>query len=295
MNCAVESPVPLPASRLLVAALALGLLAAPAAFAATAPTRATHWMSLINPTHAAPTEMTVVVIPPGYYSTEAMVERTGWIGPNPLLSHPGTQAILEATDYWTWMIDQYEGQYPWLAQVSYTVKVLGVDATAEDLQDAEIIITTTMVADTDLIVYHLGLGLPTLPWPVLLNGNRGMDTCNVINTGFGQFEEDESPGRLRNLVIHEFGHCLGVGHTGTSLGLPHESSTGQEFDSHPTDVMSKVVGDKRQCLSNLNVLSLAEGYRWVGQGGTWRKPVPEVYLEKSAYTTRCMPASMNRF
>jgi len=115
----------------------------------------------------------------------------------------------------------------------------------------------------------------------------------VANTGVGGDPGDQEPARLRNLVLHEFGHCISAGHTGTSLGLAHESWEGVEYESHPTDVMSRVFGDARQCLSNLNVQSIAEGYAFLP--GDWQGHAGETSMLKTDYATVCMPAFLERF
>lgn len=271
------------------------LLATPVSQAAS-PSPSTNWFSLINSTHTDPTNMVVIIVPAAYYSQSAMVGNQTWIGPNALYMEPGVQAALEAVNYWAWMIDQYETTYPQLQYVSYTTKVLGYDATPLDLANAKIVVNTAMLADPAPFVFHAGLGAPTWPLDWWFDSSQGHDVCTVWNTGFGQSGSASSSARLRNLVIHEFGHCLGVGHTGTSLGLQHCNAAGTCYTNHPTDVMSVVSGSARQCISNLNMMSLAEGYAWAtGPTATWQPHDGEVYLAKTAYNTTCMPTWMNKF
>lgn len=282
------------AVRPLLPVLALcALLVVPTVTAAD-PSPSTTWFSLINTTHHQPTGMTVVIVPAAFFSNGAMVNNRTWIGAEALYREAGVQAALEATLYWAWMIDQYEGTHPQLQRLTYTVKVLGYDATPADLAAADIVINTAMVADPSPFLFHLGLGLPTVStW--LLNQRAGQNVCTVWNTGLGQERGDVGAIRLRNLVVHEFGHCLGAGHTGTSLGLDHCNANGTCYTSHPSDVMSSVVGSSRQCLSNLNVQSVAEGYAWATTAtATWQAHDGETYMAKSQYQTKCMPSSMNR-
>lgn len=282
------------ALRHILSALAVcALLLAPTVTAAD-PSPSTTWFSLINTTHHQPTGMTVVIVPAAFFSYGAMVVNRTWIGSEALYREAGVQAALEATLYWAWMIDQYEGTHPQLQRLTYSVKVLGYDATPADLASADIVINTAMVADPAFFLFHLGVGLPTVSrW--LVNGGAGQDVCTVWNTGLGQASGDVGAIRLRNLVIHEFGHCLGAGHTGTSLGLDHCNANGTCYSSHATDVMSQVFGNARQCLSNLNVQSVAEGYHWAtSPTATWQAHDGETYMAKNQYQTRCMPSSMNR-
>lgn len=296
------------------------LLVAPFAMAAS-PDPATHWFTRINVTHKEPEGMTVVVVPAVYFSESAMVDDVSWLGPDALLTEPGTRAALEATTYWAWMLDASEAAYPALAHLTYTTKVLGVDATVADLAEANIVINTGMVADPAAFVFHAGLGLPTTPLQAFLFDSGGQDVCTVWNTGVGQEgdseevdaakrafndaglpvrfrlseERDVSPTRLRNLILHEFGHCLGAGHMGESLGFEHSNAEGVVYEDHPTDVLSVAVGDHRQCLSNANMLSLAEGYAWTLSGTTWMPHDAEAYMLKSAYAQTCLPATLQTY
>lgn len=272
----------------------------------------------MNAHHQNPTDMDVVVIPAGYFSSSAYTANTGWIGPNALLTAPGTQAVLEAIDYWVWTIDQYQGTNPQLAHLTWETTVLGVNAGLDDLNDAEIIVTTAMVGDPSMFMFHLGLGLPTHPIQSFTNsGGSPMQVCTTWNTGLGsegntmeslffQGPADRDPLRLRNLAIHEFGHCLATGHTGgettcsiggsqvaavrnaenVCYGAPNAGALNE-------DVMSSVHGKTRQCLSNLNIQSLAEAYAWLPGG--WQAHDDETYMPKSAYQQTCMPSSLNRF
>jgi hypothetical protein len=305
VKACIQGPGPVTAARLTVvfALLTVGAFLLPTTVAAD-PSPSTYWFSRINSTHLDPRHMIVVVVPSAYVSKSAEIDQRDWIGTQALANEPGVLATVEATAYWNWMIRQSESQYPQLKQLTYTTKVLGVDATAADVQNAKIVVNTAMVADPAPFLFHLGLGLPTLPATVLadnvvrFNGQPGPgnDVCTVWNTGIGQETVDRSPVRLRNLVIHEFGHCLGAGHTGESVGLSHCNANNTCYDNHPTDVMSQVFGNARQCLSNLNVQSLAEGYAWATSAtATWQPHDEETYMLKSAYATTCMPASMDRF
>lgn len=276
--------------RVLAASLMLVLLAV-APSASGSPSPSTHYYSLINTTHLDPEDMTVIVVPPGYVSPSAMYP-VNWVLVDPIGENPGVQATLEAIDYWAWAVGDAVSDHSQLAYLTWTTKVLGVDATIADLAGADIVVNTAMTTDTPFI-FHLGLGLPTLPWQTLLLANTYMTHCTVWNTGVGSETSDNDPIRLRNLVVHEFGHCLAVGHTGTSLGLAHCDSAGDCYSPPADDVMSQVVGDERQCISNLNIQSLAEGYAWAP--GTWAPHDGETYMDKDDYALSCMPTSMNRF
>lgn len=280
--------------RNLLAALTIGLVLVAPTVVAADPSPSSYWLSLINTTHYQPTGMTVVVVPAAFFSYGAMVVNRTWIGPDALAKEPGVLAALEAISYWDWMLRQYHNAHPQLARVTWTTKVLGVDATPADLAAADIVVNTAMAADPAPFLFHLGLGLPTASeW--LVDDDAGQRVCTVWNTGLGQLRGDVGAIRLRNLVVHEFGHCIGAGHTGTSLGLDHCNANGTCYDSHPDDVMSQVGGATRQCLSNLNVQSVAEGYAWATSATSgWQPHDGETYMAKNQYATKCMPSAMNR-
>lgn len=277
-------------------AVLIFVLIAPGGAASQSPSPGDHWLSLINTTHFDPTGKSVIVVPPAYIS-EGMATDTSWImGLDPLYDHPAVQATLEAIDYWEWHLDNHASTWSQLNAVTWNAKVLGVDATPSDLLDADIVVLTAMVSEPLPFIFHLGVGLPTYPpWGAVLGplGSFGQDLCTVVNSGVGSPPGDTDPLRLRNLVLHEFGHCIGAGHTGTSLNAPHCDSNGVCYTSHPTDVMSTVVGDQRQCLSNLNAQSIADGYHWIP--GTWEPHPGETYMRMNEYDTDCIPGSLMRF
>lgn len=271
-------------------------LSAPSVAAAHSPSPSDHWLSLINTTHIDPTGMSVIVVPPAYGSSILISDPSWATGLDPVEDHPAVQATLEAIDYWEWHLAQESSTWPQLAHVTWTAKVLGVDATAGDMADADIVVFTGMVSKPSPFIFHLGLGLPTYPPYGAIFGPLGaywQDTCTVWNTGVGSPGSDIDPLRLRNLVVHEFGHCVAAGHTGTSLGAAHCDSHNTCYTSHPTDVMSSVVGTHRQCLSNLNAKSVAEGYHWLP--GTWASHSGETYMKKTDYQVSCIPSSLERF
>lgn len=302
-------------TALRLAALSLvALLAVPATgLASDSPSPDDYLFTRINTTHANPRDMSVVIVPPAYVTQDGMLQDLGWVGPS-VRDQVGVQVALEATDYWTWMIDQSEGAYPNLARLNYRVTVLGDDATAADVQAADIVILTGFVADPVPFLVFAGIGLPLLPLNAFItNDNAGQTTCIVANTGVGATgipnpdlpvfgplfvpqQDLEHPDTLRNLILHEFGHCLGAGHVGESLGLEHCNAENVCYENHPTDIMSVALGDRRQCLSNANMLSLAEGYAWLTSStATWQPHDAEAYILKSKYAQTCMPAELENY
>ena len=237
-----------------------------------------HWMADVNSPHDAPTNMTVLVVPPTF-------------GPD---RDGALQAELEALAYWDWAIRAAEAEHPQLRFVSYRVKVLGADATPEDARDARIVVTldgaTIPVAGNG----WLGPGVPV--GPATDPHGRRAQRCVVTNNGLEGSEGAEARTLLRNFVLHEFGHCLASGHTGESAGLAHCNAAGACYESHPTDVLSRVFGDRRQCLSNLNLQALAVAYGWMtAPGAAWELPPDETYMAKADYRETCMPDALRRY
>ncbi|HVL87715.1 MAG TPA: hypothetical protein VM681_06905 [Candidatus Thermoplasmatota archaeon] len=274
--------------RTAVLAVAVVLaLAGPLTGATTHPTPATHYQSLINDHHAHPTGMTVVVVPSAYVARDGTL-----LNPTLLTIDVGTQAVLEAIDYWNWALREFEDEHPQLAHVTYTTKVLGVDATLQDVADARILVVSAMVNDRTAFLFHLGLGLPTYPpYFVQARGSNPMELCTVWNTGAGSRVADVHPMRLRNLALHEFGHCLAAGHThgSDSFGTPYPSAVKDEL----LDPMAGAVATYRQCISNLNMAGLAEAYQWLP--GAWQPHDGQIYMRQADYDQTCMPTSLARF
>lgn len=271
--------------RTILAVTIAVLLVAPVLVSAqSTPSPSTHYRSLINWSLADPANTMVVVIPPAYVSTSAYLGDTGWVGPDAVVEAPGTAAVLEAIDYWRWALDHYAAQYPQAQAVQWTVKVVGYDATVADINNADILVTSVMANDPAPFVFHLGVGLPTLPLNAFLYGNAGVTLCTVWNTGAGSLASDIDPLRLRNLAIHEFGHCIAAGHT-YGGNYEHLSSLG--------DVMAGARGHYRQCLSNLNVQSVNDAYLW--WPGPWAPSPDFTYILKTDYEQVCMPSVLERF
>lgn len=262
------------------------LLIAPATMA-PAPDPDDYYGADINDTFEDPTDLTVLVVPPGYVSSSANLDDTGWVGPEALVDQPGAQAVLEAIEYWDWTLERHEPIWPQLDRIEWTTKLLGHDATIEDARDADVLVTTGMANDPVPFVFQLGLGSNTLPPRSLLFGEGPMAFCTVWNTGAGSSSQEVDPLRLRNLAVHEFGHCLAAGHSDWCHG-------GNCYDPPPGDVMDVVHGRHRECISNLNVRSVAMGYHWLSDGETWQPHHDAVFVRKTDYERTCMPEGMIR-
>ena len=74
------------------------------------------------------------------------------------------------------------------------------------------------------------------------------------------------------------------------INQTHRNPTGMTVVIVPHDVMSNVIGSSRQCLSNLNLQSLDEGYAWK-PGTTWVNHDGETYMDKGDYEMTCLSSS----
>lgn len=255
------------------------LTLAPFATAAD-PDPALYWFSDLLPSLAPPPGPVVVLIMvPGYVPDADPLS-------GPALAVSG---IAEATDYWTWTFTHGTGAYPQFAGITLTARVLGVDASPEDVERAMI---TVNVADAEptLAGTQLAFALQDPLAPV-----RGASHCTIGIDSLGDYPEAVEGMQVRNLALHEIGHCLGLGHTGISGGS-HCNANGTCYDGHPTDLMSVLDVEGRQCVSNLNLHGLGEAYAWrTSPTAEWGPNDGETYLLKSEYAQTCMPASLERF
>ncbi|HEY4497048.1 MAG TPA: hypothetical protein VI432_02780, partial [Candidatus Paceibacterota bacterium] len=229
------------------------------------------------------------ILPPVYFSSEAMLLNPDWIGSEALYRHPAVQAALEATEYWAWFIGKNAPEFPHLANLSWETKVLGYDAGYAEFMDADIIIDIAMVSDPHAGSQHAGLASGNY------NHVSGKQYCLATNAGIGAMQESDQPTDLRNIVLHEFGHCIGAGHTGSFPPNEQCSPTYGCFDNQPEDVMTGNSHYKRNCLSNINLFSLAEIHDSLPpiQNAGWYDG--EAFVLKEDYGQTCMPEAMNRF
>lgn len=177
-----------------------------------------------------------------------------------------------AVDQWSTGIQQLAD--PWFASgFAIHPYTLGVDTpTPEALADPEIIVLTAEY--NPVLLFGIGEQTPVgvcvadestwhqhegSPWASAMAqcGTGGM-VCLAINTNFLLGGE----GQMHDLVAHEFGHCLGIGHVGDAL----------DFNAKTVplnDIMSYQYNPAHvHCVSTLNVKSLQGVYaNLLGQPG----------------------------
>ena len=266
----MNRPVPL-----LVVLLALAPLAA-----ATDPDPALHWFAEMIPSLAPPVEEVVVLVAvPGYAPDDDPAS-----GPALAMA-----AVAEATGYWSWALAQSASAYPQLAGFTLVPRLEGVDATAADAARARIVVN---VADAE--PSPLGFQLAVAVADPLAT-DVGATACTVTISALGRAFGGVDGLHVRNLALHEIGHCLGLGHTGVS-GTGMCNANGTCYDGHPTDLMSVLDVDERQCVSNLNAQALGEAYAWrAPPAGAWAPNDGETYMLKADYAQACMPDALRRF
>jgi hypothetical protein len=282
---------PTPTVLRLLAICSLVVAALPAG-RGESPSPEDHWMAYVGHTHPRPTDMLVVVAPPAYADLT---------GPAPApASDAALAAVLEALDYWAWFLQQGAATDPHLRYLSFHVEVLGRDATQADLARADVVVSLGGATAPVAGDVWAGSGNPIPPpgAPAAYQDGRCVLQADGVAGSVGAQRLD----LLRNSMLHEFGHCLGAGHTGESGGSPHCDGSealgvgGTCYDSHPTDVMSVVLDDRRQCLSNLNLQTLSVGYAWLdGPDAAWQPAPVATYMLKSDYATTCMPDALARY
>jgi hypothetical protein len=201
------------------------------------------------------------------------------------------EGIALAVDQWDAGIDAIAD--PWFANgfdiESYT---LGLDVpSAEALADPEILVIAAEA--NPALLFGIGLQTPIgvcyaqeaawhqhpgSPWgSVMAECGAGGQTCLALNTNFllGGAK------RMHDLVSHEFGHCLGIGHVGDA----------GDFDAKTVplnDIMSYQYNPTHvHCVSNLDVESLQGVYAGLlGQSGQllpgdFHSMVPSNYSQAS--------------
>ncbi len=154
-----------------------------------------------------------------------------------------TRALLDSIENWRVAINTFGSAH--LKTLDINVWIAGCDP------------TSSMPTDPEIIVY-----LDDYKGPVLgfaLTNMPDTDHCVVNNGKFGTVPintwnyED-----MFNVMGQEFGHCLGLGHTGDVSGAPAGAASHPSHDTMEGQYEHSigVSGTHRHCNSNLNVLAL---------------------------------------
>lgn len=177
-----------------------------------------------------------------------------------------TATMKHAVDAWAAGIEELG--VSWFTE-NFTINayVVGQDTVPQAaLEDPEIIVVAAEY--NPFVLFGIGLQLPELPCrggdaektyaPHQHDGTtiyaadceQGGLTCVALNTNFLLGGEIW----LHDLVAHEFGHCLGVGHVGDALDFSAKRVPIQDIMSYQHDE------EQVHCVSNLNVRVLEAIY-----------------------------------
>lgn len=184
------------------------------------------------------TELLVAIAPTAPYYDQ-------WTGPGLQDSHLVQQTV-RAAETWQTTIDDH-GSNDISGNVQLDVRVIPFD----DLGPSEF-------AEIDILVLNQRMYGPT---PFLGFSVMQGEPCIMGNT-----PDNRDPGLTYRIALHEFGHCLGLGHT---------------HDNEPQeDVMSHGSGS---CVSNLNLAGVHEAFAPAFD----RTPNSPVHVDKGDYEDYC--------
>lgn len=178
------------------------------------------------------------------------------------------QASLDVVEDWTAALHGLAATpgYAHLSQLTFRTTLVGPDADPTILQNADVVIFFTPVQDA---------------------GGRTVESCTsttedgiwgswiVMNQWF-LFHF--TPADTYNILLHEFGHALGLDHIDTPAGDTMNSV-------YPHTVGN--VQTPRECLSNLDVLQAAAGFRWLDGVTPYVSPPPATTIPASEYARPC--------
>lgn len=165
-----------------------------------------------------------------------------------------------------------------LAGVTFSWTIAGPDVDPDVVANADIVVAFTGVQDAGgrTVVSCTSPTAPVLPDD---GGGIGIDlnvgTYIVMNEWF---VFSFTPADTFNIMLHEFGHALGIEHIDVPVGDTMNSV-------YPHTVGN--VHTPRECLSNLDVAQAAAGFAWLtGVGTPGETPAPTV-MPASAYAKQC--------
>lgn len=169
---------------------------------------------------------------------------------------------------WESAMDDYVADHPsasYLEALEFDVKVLGVDATVEDYDAADIRIMFSPAVP-------LGVGVLGVAIATETDDDGRFIQCDVINADWFLFPYTSAD--MYNIHGQEFGHCLGLSHPED----PSDDIMNGSYDYLPGDAATP-----RMCVSSLDVRGLEVAYDWLGTTGVWEASPSEIALSADQY------------
>ncbi len=109
--------------------------------------------------------------------------------------------------------------------------------------------------------------------------DNGGSTCMVVNTNFLWLPDQENAINMYDLVAHEVGHCLGIGHVGDALDFEANNYPVQDIMSYQHDP------NQAHCVSSLNILALEATYGdLLGHPEVQQEPDTFVHMNPGQYS-----------
>lgn len=225
-----------------------------------------------GPTHTIPllhswptTDLDIVILPPATGPVYNQELEPFPEGTHLLTESPYVQATQDAIQAWENAISLHAEQAPnatHLSEFSFDTRVVGDNATLEDLESADI-----------LVAYASSLGpVAGFAWNSgWYHQERQTQHCTIVNSQMARygFTSDD----MYNIHVHEFGHCLGLDHPEE----PQRDVMASGYGTTPGDPDTE-----RRCISTLNLQGIEAAYAWIPQE-EWTPPPEEAQLAQAMF------------
>ena len=229
----------------------------------------------------------VVIVPPGgpyaFYGDSDVVDPT-----DPVILAPDTsvpwdgahaRAAAAAIDAWQAALHARADEHPGeahLRQVTFRHTILGPEVDPRIVEEADILVLFTPVQDAG----GRAVVSCTSPTQRVVQDGDGIRLDLFVGTYIVMnqwFVYSYTVADTYNIVLHEFGHALGLRHIDRPVGDVMNSVYGHSIGN---------VHNPLHCLSNLDVAQAANGFRWL-DGVAPQGPPPPTLMPASRYERPC--------